>query len=75
MTILEELRLKKVQTKGFCPPVLDLLGGDMIRLPNIIFLPSPKLAVGAHAPAIRGRVDQCVGEEVTQIRLRSGDHL
>ena len=40
----------------------------MIRLPNIIFLPSPKLAVGAHAPAKRGKVDQCVADEVTQIR-------
>ena len=40
----------------------------MIRLPNIIFLPSPKLAVGAHTPAKRARVDQCVADEVTQIR-------
>ena len=40
----------------------------MIRLPHIIFLPSPKLAVGAHAPARRGRVEQCDADEVTQIR-------
>ena len=40
----------------------------MIRLPHIIFLPSPKLAVGAHTPATRARVDQCVADEVTQIR-------
>ena len=40
----------------------------MIRLPHIIFLPSAKLAVGAHAPARRGRVDQCDADEVTLIR-------
>ena len=40
----------------------------MIRLPNIIFLPSPKLAVGAHAPARRGKVD--VADKVTQIEVR-----
>ena len=40
----------------------------MIWLPHIIFLPSAKLAVGAHAPARRGKVEQCDAEKVTQIR-------
>ena len=49
-------------------PTGQRLGPHLVRLLQVVLPARPELAVGAHAPAMRGKVDQCDADEVTLIR-------